>query len=117
MEMGATNGTVLGTLVWSRADQHVFVIECHSVQTWLEGFDSCCKLTPAPWHVCNVGAPKKKSKRGAHLKGHVGSLFVRETDELREVMDAADENSVTSLARGRLSAGNASGAISASRPG
>ena len=107
--LGATSGAVLGTLVWSRVDQHVFAADCRSMQTLLDSCGSSCGLAPAPWHVCNVGAPKKKSKRGAHLKGHVGSRFVRETGELEESMGAEDDNGITSLPCGTSSAENASG--------
>ena len=103
-DLGATSGRVLGTLVWSRSDQHVFVSHCHGMETWLDALDSYRTSAPPPWHVCNVGAPKKKSKRGAHLKGHVSSLFVCDTGELDEAMDAEDEGDICSLPRGRSTA-------------
>jgi hypothetical protein len=74
--LGAARGSLAGTLVWSRFDQHVFVANCEGMQDWLDSGDSCGGVDRAPWAACNVGAPKKASKRGANLKG-VGNKVVK----------------------------------------
>ena len=58
--LGSDRGQTLGTLVWSRADQHVFVADGVDVQAWLGQWDSRDGLGCPPWSVCNVGAPRKK---------------------------------------------------------
>ena len=58
--LGSARGTILGTLVWSRSEQHVFVACCEGMQQWLASCDSCSGLGCAPWVVANVGAPRKR---------------------------------------------------------
>ena len=62
--MGSAPGNLLGTLLWSRAEQHVFVVECDGTDTWMDACESCTGMGSAPWFACNVGAPKKKGFRG-----------------------------------------------------
>ena len=62
--LGAVRGTCLGSLVWSRADQHVYVVDGESVQACMSAIDTDGCVSCAPWIACNVGAPKKASKRG-----------------------------------------------------
>ena len=39
--LGSAGGTLLGTFVWSRSEEHVFDAECDGMQTWLAASDSC----------------------------------------------------------------------------
>lgn len=41
--LGASSGTVLGTLVWSPSDQHVFVADCRSLQRLLDACGVSCR--------------------------------------------------------------------------
>ena len=63
-DMGSSRGSVLGTLLWSRAEQHVVVVECDGMDDWMDACESCAGKGNAPWFACNVGAPKKKGFRG-----------------------------------------------------
>ena len=68
--LGSTRGSCLGTLVWSRSDEHVYVVDGDCMQAWAASRGSHSCVGCAPWTACNVGSPKKKgSNRGAHLKG------------------------------------------------
>ena len=42
--MGSARGCVLGTLVWSRSEQHVFVVECEGMECLL----GACESSSAP---------------------------------------------------------------------
>ena len=61
--LGSDRGICLGTLVWSRSDQHVFV-SSERTHGWL-GAGACCHSAGhAAWNACNVGAPKNKTTEG-----------------------------------------------------
>ena len=63
---GSAAGVSVGVMVWLRREQHVVRLV---VSDPASGLDGCWQASAdvAPWFRYVVGAPKKKSQRGAHL--------------------------------------------------
>ena len=58
--MGSACKQVIGTLVWSREDRHVYVAHWGSMSSWASSGGSGGVVGRAPWFACNFGSPKKK---------------------------------------------------------
>ena len=64
---GALAGAYVSSLVWLRAERHVVRLVFEHAPGVMQGCWSASDSV-APWHRYVVGAPKKQSKRGEHLK-------------------------------------------------
>ena len=71
-ELGVQGSCFVGSLVWLRAEAHVMRLRGDlSGDWWRASSDS------PPWARYLVGSPKKKSNRGAHLKGKGNEVAVK----------------------------------------
>ena len=56
--MGSAHGTLLGTLVWSRLDRHVYVAaDCHDMHMGLDAGGYCCNETPPALGILQRRSP------------------------------------------------------------
>ena len=67
-QLGAAQGGSLGVFVWFESDEHVAVLKEPGMHSLLDSVPLGMDLVEAPWCCGRAGAPKKDSRRGAHLK-------------------------------------------------